>query len=72
MPPSRNDGEPLEARIVTELGKEFNVDEVYNSETSFIGSLKTIEDLHTVEVPPSCPIYFDEVLVEVCDLSFGI
>ncbi|XWS36548.1 hypothetical protein CRYUN_Cryun20dG0094200 [Craigia yunnanensis] len=70
MPPVRNQGEPSEARIVTELGKEFNVDEVYNIESSFIGSLKSADDFHSVEVPPSHPLNFDETMLEVCDCSF--
>ncbi|KAE8671370.1 Guanine nucleotide-binding protein-like NSN1 [Hibiscus syriacus] len=51
MPPARNQEEPSEARIVTELGKEFNVDEVYNTESSFIGSLKSTNDFHSIEAP---------------------
>ena len=40
MPPVRNQEEPSEAKIVSEFAKEFDIDEVYNSESSFIGSLK--------------------------------
>ncbi|XP_031278349.1 guanine nucleotide-binding protein-like NSN1 [Pistacia vera] len=64
MPPSRNQEEPSEAKIVSELGKEFNVDEIYNGESSFIGSLKSVGDFHPVEVPPSCPLSFDETMLE--------
>ncbi|KAI5599754.1 hypothetical protein POPTR_002G241100v4 [Populus trichocarpa] len=64
MPPARNQGEPSEAKIVSELGKEFNIDEVYNGESSFIGSLKSADDYNPVEVPPSCPLNFDEKLIE--------
>ncbi|KAH7576332.1 hypothetical protein JRO89_XS01G0037400 [Xanthoceras sorbifolium] len=64
MPPTRDQGEPSETRIVSELGKEFNVDEVYKSETSFIGSLKSVDEYHPVEVPPSCPLNFDETMLE--------
>jgi len=64
MPPIRNQGEPSEAKIVSELGKEFNIDEVYNIESSFIGSLKSVDDLNPVEVPPSCPLNFDEDILE--------
>ncbi|KAJ9169737.1 hypothetical protein P3X46_017894 [Hevea brasiliensis] len=64
MPPSRDQDEPLEAKIVSELGKEFNVDEVYSGESSFIGSLKSVNDFHPIEVPPSCPINFDESMIE--------
>ncbi|KAF2284506.1 hypothetical protein GH714_025909 [Hevea brasiliensis] len=64
MPPTRNQDEPSEAKIVSELGKEFNVDEVYSGESSFIGSLKSVNDFHPVEVPPSCPINIDESMLE--------
>lgn len=69
MPPTRNDGEPFEAKIVSELGKEFNVDEVYGTESSFIGSLKSANDFNPVEVPSNGPVNFDEKVLEVCDLS---
>ncbi|XP_010524693.1 PREDICTED: guanine nucleotide-binding protein-like NSN1 [Tarenaya hassleriana] len=64
MPPKRDQGENAEAKIVTELGKEFNIDEVYSGESSFIGSLKAVNDLNPVEVPPSCPLTFDETMLE--------
>ncbi|GAB2302692.1 hypothetical protein Dimus_036689 [Dionaea muscipula] len=64
MPPSREQGEVPEARLVAELGKEFNVDEVYGSETSFIGRLKSAVDFQPVEVPPNPPLNFDEHMLE--------
>ncbi|XP_043706383.1 guanine nucleotide-binding protein-like NSN1 isoform X1 [Telopea speciosissima] len=65
MPPSRKRDEHLEeATVVSELGKEFNVEEVYKGESSFIGSLMSVEDFRHVEVPPSCPLTFDEKLLE--------
>ncbi|XP_008235500.1 PREDICTED: guanine nucleotide-binding protein-like NSN1 [Prunus mume] len=64
MPPVRNQEEPSEANIVSQLGKVFNIDEVYNAESSFIGSLKSVSDFHPVEVPPSCALNFDEDIVE--------
>ncbi|CAK9309971.1 unnamed protein product [Citrullus colocynthis] len=64
MPPVRSQVEPSEARIVTELGKEFDIDEVYGDESSFIGSLKSVNDFNPVEVPPSCPLNFDENMQE--------
>ncbi|XP_038704400.1 guanine nucleotide-binding protein-like NSN1 isoform X2 [Tripterygium wilfordii] len=70
MPPTRKQ-EPSEANIVSELGKEFNIDEVYNIESSFIGSLKSVEDFNPVEVPPSCPLNFDENMLEVSQVSHG-
>ncbi|GAA0140340.1 hypothetical protein LIER_35221 [Lithospermum erythrorhizon] len=67
MPPTRTEAEVSEAKIVTELGKEFNVDEVYGSESSFIGSLKSVNEFNPVEVPPNVPISFDERMLEVHD-----
>lgn len=67
MPPIRNEGEPAEARIVSELGKEFNIDEIYNGESSFIGSLKSVDDFEPVEVAPKQTPNFDEDMLEVCD-----
>lgn len=64
MPPARDQGIPSEARIVSELGKEFNVNEVYKNESSFIGSLKSIDDFQPVEVLPCCPLNFDEAMLE--------
>ncbi|KAL6195930.1 hypothetical protein ACLB2K_031547 [Fragaria x ananassa] len=64
MPPARSQEEPSEAKIVSELGKALNIDEVYNGESSFIGSLKSVNDFHPVEVPSSCPLNFDENMVE--------
>ncbi|KAJ4973265.1 hypothetical protein NE237_006439 [Protea cynaroides] len=65
LPPTRNQDEHLqEATIVLELGKEFNVDEVYEAESSFIGSLMSVEDSCPIEVPPSCPLIFDERKLE--------
>ncbi|XP_019196647.1 PREDICTED: guanine nucleotide-binding protein-like NSN1 [Ipomoea nil] len=64
MPPKRDEVEHSEATVVSELGKEFNVDEVYGSECSFIGSLKSVNELNPVEVPSNCPVSFDENMVE--------
>ncbi|XP_057804042.1 guanine nucleotide-binding protein-like NSN1 isoform X2 [Salvia miltiorrhiza] len=64
MPPKRNADEPSEARIVTELAKEFNIDEVYSSESSIIGSLKSVNDFNPVEVPSNSPLNFDMVMLE--------
>ena len=69
MPPTRNADEPSEARIVTEIRKEFNVDEVYGSETTFVGSLKSMNDFNPVEVPSNSPLNFDMLMLEVGFLS---
>ncbi|XP_058724355.1 guanine nucleotide-binding protein-like NSN1 isoform X2 [Vicia villosa] len=63
MPPV-SEAEPSEAKIVSEFSKDFNIDEVYNGETSFIGTLKSTIDLDPVEVPSSCPLNFDETMLE--------
>ncbi|KAJ8534588.1 hypothetical protein K7X08_016316 [Anisodus acutangulus] len=64
LPPTRNDGEHSEAKIVSELGKEFNIDEVYGTESSIIGSLKSVNDFNPVEVPSNQPVNFDENMLE--------
>ena len=71
MPPNRDQGEPSEAKIVSEFAKEFNVDEVYNNESSYIGSLKSVDDFSAVEVPSSHPHPLDltEMMLEVCFLK---
>ncbi|CAN4093637.1 unnamed protein product [Withania somnifera] len=51
-------------RIVSELGKEFNIDEVYGSESSIIGSLKSVDDFNPVEVPSNKPVNFDDNMLE--------
>ncbi|XP_057534177.1 guanine nucleotide-binding protein-like NSN1 [Amaranthus tricolor] len=66
MPPVRNQGEisESETKIVSELGKAFDIDDVYGTESSFIGSLKSVNDFQPVEVPPSCPLNFDQQMLE--------
>ncbi|KAL5065878.1 hypothetical protein RYX36_027615, partial [Vicia faba] len=63
MPPV-SEAEPSEAKIVPEFSKDFNIDEVYNGEISFIGTLKSTVDLDPVEDPSSCPLNFDETMLE--------
>ncbi|KAI3526517.1 hypothetical protein L1887_05774 [Cichorium endivia] len=65
MPPTRNEGgEAMDASIVSELGKEFNVDEVYGTESSYIGSLKSVIEFNPVEIPPSDPLPIDQSMLE--------
>ncbi|KAJ4886044.1 Guanine nucleotide-binding protein-like NSN1 [Raphanus sativus] len=64
MPPKREQGEHAESKIVNELAKEFNIDEVYSGESSFIGSLKTVNEFNPVEIPSNTPLTFDETMVE--------
>jgi len=63
LPPTR-DGVDLETTIVSEFGKEFDIDEVYKTESSFIGNLASVEDFRHVEVPPGAPLNFDEQMLE--------
>lgn len=63
MPPARSE-DPSEAKIVSEFGKEFNVDDAYGNESSFIGSLKSVDDFNPVEVPANCPVIFDQAMLE--------
>lgn len=62
MPPTRDGAEP--AKIISDLGKKFNVDEVYATESSFIENLKSSEDFQLVEVPANGPLTFDQKLFE--------
>ncbi|ESW17385.1 hypothetical protein PHAVU_007G235000 [Phaseolus vulgaris] len=64
MPPNRDQSEPSEVKIVSELAKEFNIDEVYNNESSYIGSLKSVDDFNAVEVPSSQPLNLTEMMLE--------
>ncbi|XP_076883240.1 guanine nucleotide-binding protein-like NSN1 [Bidens hawaiensis] len=64
MPPTRNNGEVMEAYIVSELGKEFNVDEVYGTDSSIIGSLKSVDDFNSATIVPDIPVAFDETMLE--------
>ncbi|KAF6169437.1 hypothetical protein GIB67_021440 [Kingdonia uniflora] len=64
VPPTRNQGETLDATIISVLEKVFNVDEAYNGESSFIGSLVSVEDVNHVQVPPSSLLSFDEKMLE--------
>lgn len=64
MPPNRDQGEPSEANIVSDFSKEFNIDEVYSSESSYIGSLISVDNFNAVEVPSSHPLTLDEMMLE--------
>ena len=48
---------------------EFNIDEVYSSESSYIGSLISVDNFNAVEVPSSHPLTLDEMMLEVCFLK---
>ncbi|CAI9107458.1 OLC1v1006811C2 [Oldenlandia corymbosa var. corymbosa] len=64
MPPTRSDEGNSEAKIVSEFGKEFNVDEVYGNESSIIGSLKSVDDFNPVEVPGNSPFNLGDQMLE--------
>lgn len=54
------------AKIVSALGKEFNIDGVYDNESSSIEILNAV-DLNPVQVPPSSLSILMRTLIEVCD-----
>ncbi|XP_062202484.1 guanine nucleotide-binding protein-like NSN1 isoform X1 [Phragmites australis] len=64
QPPKRDAVEDSDAVIISEAGKEFNIDEIYKAESSYIGSLKSIEDFHHIEIPPNAPPGIDEEMLE--------
>jgi len=64
LPPKRDSGEDSDAVIISESGKEFNIDEIYKAESSYIGGLKSIEGFHHIEIPPNAPPGIDEEMLE--------
>ncbi|RCV40836.1 hypothetical protein SETIT_9G087300v2 [Setaria italica] len=64
LPPKRDAGEDSDAVIISEGGKEFNIDEIYKAESSYISGLKSIEDFHHIEIPPNAPPGIDEEMLE--------
>lgn len=62
----------METKIVSEFGKEFDVDEVYKSESVFIDSLASVEEFRHVEVPPGAPPSFDEQMLEEVGILFEL
>ncbi|CAL4936025.1 unnamed protein product [Urochloa decumbens] len=64
LPPKRDAGEDSDAVIISEGGKEFNIDEIYKAESSYICGLKSIEDFHHIEIPPNAPPGIDEEMLE--------
>ena len=65
LPHKRNVGKDSDAVIISESGKEFNIDEIYKAESSYIGGLKSIEGFHHIEIPPNAPPGIDEEMLEV-------
>ncbi|XP_078173165.1 GTP-binding family protein isoform X2 [Carex rostrata] len=64
FPPTRSNDDIGESVIVSELGREFNTEEVYKAESSFIENLTSVDDYRHVEVPPLPPPKFDEDMLE--------
>ncbi|AQK64335.1 Guanine nucleotide-binding protein-like NSN1 [Zea mays] len=64
LPPKRDAGEDSDAVIISEDGKEFNIDDIYKAESSYIGGLKSIEEFHHIEIPPNAPPAIDEEMLE--------
>jgi len=72
LPPKRDAGEDSNAVIITQDGKEFNIDEIYKAESSYIGGLKSIEEFHHIEIPPNAPPGIDEEMLEVMILKLAV
>jgi nuclear GTP-binding protein len=72
LPPKRDAGEGSDAVIILEDGKEFNIDEIYKAESSYIGGLKSIEEFHHIEIPPNAPPGIDEEMLEVIILTLAV
>ncbi|GJN24136.1 hypothetical protein PR202_gb11858 [Eleusine coracana subsp. coracana] len=64
LPPKRDAVEESDAVIISDAGKEFNIDEIYKAESLYIGGLKSIEDFHHIEIPPNAPPGIDEKMLE--------
>lgn len=57
--------EDANAVIITEDGSEFNVDEIYKAESSYISGLKSMEEFSHIEIPSNAPPEIDEAMLEV-------
>ncbi|XP_051186141.1 guanine nucleotide-binding protein-like NSN1 [Lolium perenne] len=64
LPPKRAAVEDANAVIISEDGREFNVDEIYKAESSFISGLKSMEDFSHIEIPSNPPPEIDEGMLE--------
>ncbi|KAI5009083.1 hypothetical protein ZWY2020_010131 [Hordeum vulgare] len=64
LPPKREVVEDANAVIITEDGSEFNVDEIYKAESSYISGLKSMEDFSHIEIPSNAPPEIDEAMLE--------
>ncbi|XP_003558915.1 guanine nucleotide-binding protein-like NSN1 isoform X1 [Brachypodium distachyon] len=64
LPPKRDAVEDSDAVIISEDGKEFNVDEIYKAESSYISGLKSILDFSHIEIPSNAPPEIDEEMLE--------
>jgi nuclear GTP-binding protein len=62
--PPKRDAVESDAVIISEAGKEFNIDEIYKAESSYIGGLKSIKDFHHIEILPNTPLGIDEDMIE--------
>lgn len=72
FPPTRNNDDIGESVIVSELGREFNTEEVYKAESSFIENLTSVDDYRHVEVPALPPPKFDEDMLEEVIVALGL
>lgn len=71
LPPKRDAVEDADAVIISEAGKEFNIDEIYKAESSYISGLKSLEDLRHIEIPSNAPPEIDEEMLEVIFYNYS-
>uniref|UniRef100_A0A0E0JJ00 CP-type G domain-containing protein n=1 Tax=Oryza punctata TaxID=4537 RepID=A0A0E0JJ00_ORYPU len=64
LPPKRDAVDDADAVIISETGKEFNIDEIYKAESSYIGGLKSLEEFRHIEIPSNAPPQIDEEMLE--------
>lgn len=69
VPPKRDAVDDSDAVIISETGKEFNIDEIYKAESSYIGGLKSLEEFRHIEIPSNAPPQIDEEMLEVFFLT---
>ncbi|XP_024313597.1 guanine nucleotide-binding protein-like NSN1 isoform X2 [Brachypodium distachyon] len=65
LPPKRDAVEDSDAVLISQDGKEFNVDEIYKAESSYISGLKSMLDFSHTEIPSNAPPEINEEMLEV-------
>ncbi|KQK16975.1 guanine nucleotide-binding protein-like NSN1 isoform X1 [Brachypodium distachyon] len=64
LPPKRDAVEDSDAVLISQDGKEFNVDEIYKAESSYISGLKSMLDFSHTEIPSNAPPEINEEMLE--------